>query len=38
VFDSTGKATIYIGGVITVARANSGTTVILKPNFTITYN
>lgn len=38
VFDATGKATIYIGGVITVARANSGTTVILKPNFTITYN
>jgi hypothetical protein len=38
VFDATGKATIYIGSVITVARANSGTTVVLKPNFTITYN
>jgi hypothetical protein len=35
VFDAQGRATIYIGSTVTVARSNSGTTVVMKPSFTI---
>jgi hypothetical protein len=35
VFDAHGRATIYIGSTVTVARSNAGTTVVMKPSFTI---
>ena len=38
VFNAQGKATVYIGSTITVQRSDSATTVVLKPNFTVTYN
>ena len=38
VFNAQGQATIFIGSTITVQRSDSGTTVVLKPNFTVTYN
>ncbi|MGA0599180.1 DUF4402 domain-containing protein [Caulobacter sp. KR2-114] len=38
VFNAQGKATIYVGGTIVLARDPSGSTVTMKPTFTITYN
>lgn len=38
VFNAQGQATVFIASTITVQRADSGTTVVLKPNFTVTYN
>jgi hypothetical protein len=38
VLNAQGRATVYIGSTITVARNNPGTTVVLRPTFTVTYN
>lgn len=38
VFNAQGAATVYVGSTITVQRVPSGTTVVLKPSFTVTYN
>ncbi|MGZ6013243.1 MAG: hypothetical protein ACXWK0_15475, partial [Caulobacteraceae bacterium] len=38
VFNASGRATIYVGSTITVPRNNPGTTVVLRPVFTVTYN
>ncbi len=38
VFDAQGHATVYVGATITVPRNNPGTTVVMRPVFTVTYN
>jgi hypothetical protein len=38
VFNAQGKATIYIGGTVVLARDPSGSTVDMKPAFSISYN
>jgi hypothetical protein len=38
VLDATGKATVYIGSTITVQRNNPGTTVVLRPVYTVSYD